>query len=89
MDSSQIQQQQQQQQQQHAPPHRQMSFPPHHAQLDSPACRSAIQHTSSWQPSSLDRRQSWSSQDQKHALQMSGVDLDGVRSGHQGFTERT
>ncbi|KAK1244359.1 hypothetical protein MKX07_003158 [Trichoderma sp. CBMAI-0711] len=88
MDSSQIQDQQHQQQQQHAP-HRQMSFPPHVAQLDSPACRSAIQHTSSWKPSSLDRRQSWSSQDQKHALQMSGIDLDSVRSGHQGFTERT
>ncbi|KAL7941533.1 hypothetical protein V8C42DRAFT_334841 [Trichoderma barbatum] len=58
-----------------------------HSQDDSPACRSAIQHSSSWKPSSLDRRLSWSSQDQKHALQMSGI--DGVRSGHQGFTERS
>ncbi|EHK20690.1 uncharacterized protein TRIVIDRAFT_111832 [Trichoderma virens Gv29-8] len=56
-------------------------------QDSSPACRSAIQHTSSWKPSSLDRRLSWSSQDQKHALQMSGI--EGVRSGHQGFTERS
>ncbi|PNP59110.1 hypothetical protein THARTR1_01358 [Trichoderma harzianum] len=57
-----------------------------HPQDCSPACRSAIQHSSSWKPSSLDRRLSWSSQDQKHALQMNGI--KGVRSGHQGFTER-
>ncbi|KAK4069511.1 uncharacterized protein Triagg1_6935 [Trichoderma aggressivum f. europaeum] len=57
-----------------------------HPQDASPACQSAIKHSSSWKPSSLDRRLSWSSQDQKHALQMSGI--DGVRSGHQGFTER-
>ncbi|KAL6812939.1 hypothetical protein GGI42DRAFT_313300 [Trichoderma sp. SZMC 28013] len=57
-----------------------------HPQDSSPACQSAIQHSSSWKPSSLDRRLSWSSQDQKHALQMSGI--DGVQSGHQGFTEK-
>ncbi|KKP06415.1 hypothetical protein THAR02_01466 [Trichoderma harzianum] len=57
-----------------------------HPQDSSPACQSAIKHSSSWKPSSLDRRLSWSSQDQKHALQMSGI--DGVQSGHQGFTER-
>ncbi|KAL7928290.1 hypothetical protein V8C35DRAFT_318552 [Trichoderma chlorosporum] len=67
---------QQQQQQQSSP-----------SQDSSPACQSAIQHSSSWKPSSLDRRVSWSSQDQKHALQMSGI--DGVQSGHQGFTERS
>ncbi|KAM0261537.1 hypothetical protein ACHAQJ_002221 [Trichoderma viride] len=61
--------------------------PQSHPQDSSPACQSAIQHSSTWKPSSLDRRLSWSNQDQKHALQMSGI--DGVRSGHQGFTERS
>ncbi|KAL9468389.1 hypothetical protein ACSS6W_010083 [Trichoderma asperelloides] len=67
------------------PPQPQQSQPCH-PQDCSPACQSAIRHSSTWKPSSLDRRLSWSSQDQKHALQMSGI--DGVRSGHQGFTER-
>ncbi|KAH6605425.1 hypothetical protein Trco_007132 [Trichoderma cornu-damae] len=64
----------------------QQQEPPPHPQDTSPACQSAIRHTSSWQPSSLNRRLSWSKQDQKHALQMSGI--EGVRSGHQGFTEK-
>ncbi|KAM0514549.1 hypothetical protein ACHAPE_006845 [Trichoderma viride] len=57
-----------------------------HPQDSSPACQSAIRHSSTWKPSSLNRRLSWSNQDQKHELQMSGI--DGVTSGDQGFTER-
>ncbi|EHK46060.1 hypothetical protein TRIATDRAFT_299538 [Trichoderma atroviride IMI 206040] len=59
---------------------------PFHPQDSSPACQSAIRHSSTWKPSSLNRRLSWNNQDQKHELQMSGI--DGVRSGEQGFTER-
>lgn len=58
----------------------------YHPQDSSPACQSAIRHSSTWKPSSLDRRLSWSNQDQKHELQMSGI--GGVTSGEQGFTER-
>ncbi|KOS20467.1 hypothetical protein ESCO_005326 [Escovopsis weberi] len=54
-------------------------------QPDSAAARAAIERTNSWQPS-RSRRQSWSKEDQKHSLQMSGV--RGIRSGHDGFTER-
>ena len=43
-----------------------------------------LDHTNSWKPS-LDRRQSWSKEDQKHALQMSS--LDGVKTG-PGFSEK-
>ncbi|KAL7919414.1 hypothetical protein ACQKWADRAFT_301354 [Trichoderma austrokoningii] len=69
-----------------ATPTKTQAPPCSHPQDSSPACQSAIRHSSTWKPSSLDRRLSWSSQDQKHALQMSG--LEGVRSGSQGFTER-
>ncbi|UNI16849.1 hypothetical protein JDV02_003245 [Purpureocillium takamizusanense] len=53
------------------------------AHPDANAAR-AMDHTNSWKPS-LDRRQSWSKEDQKHALQMSS--LDGVKAG-PGFTEK-
>ncbi|KND92446.1 hypothetical protein TOPH_02925 [Tolypocladium ophioglossoides CBS 100239] len=52
-----------------------------HAEAD--AAR-AMDHTNSWTPS-LDRRQSWSKEDQKRALQMSA--MDGVKTG-PGFTEK-
>ncbi|KAL2203416.1 hypothetical protein CC79DRAFT_1373560 [Sarocladium strictum] len=42
-----------------------------------------MQHCSSWKPR-FDRRQSWDQQDQKHALQMTG--LQNVKEG-PGFTE--
>ncbi|KAM4058857.1 hypothetical protein HRG_008260 [Hirsutella rhossiliensis] len=52
-----------------------------HAQAD--AAR-AIDHTNAWKPS-LDRRQSWNKEDQKHVLQMSGM---AVGNTGPGFTEK-
>ncbi|KAH8662695.1 hypothetical protein BGZ61DRAFT_143995 [Ilyonectria robusta] len=46
-------------------PHRRLSA---HAQAD--AAR-AMRHTDSWTP--IERRQSWSREDQKHELQMTGI----------------
>lgn len=54
-----------------------------HAQAD--AAR-AMQHTSNWAP--LERRQSWSKEDQKHALHMSACCIDSVKTG-PGFSERS
>ena len=51
---------------------------------DTPAARHAMAHTDSWKPC-IDRRQSWSKEDQKRELQMSGI-ADG---GGAGFTERS
>ncbi|PNY23465.1 Uncharacterized protein TCAP_06590, partial [Tolypocladium capitatum] len=44
----------------------------------------AMDRANSWTPS-LDRRQSWSKEDQKRALQMSGIGA--VKTG-PGFTEK-
>jgi hypothetical protein len=44
----------------------------------------AMSHTNDWQPM-LNRRQSWSKEDQKRFLQMSGI--GGVTTG-PGFSER-
>lgn len=55
--------------------------PSTHAEAD--AAR-AMDHTNSWTPS-LDRRQSWSKEDQKRACQMPA--MDGVKTG-PGFTEK-
>jgi hypothetical protein len=52
-----------------------------HAAADA---QRAIQHTNSWQPK-FNRRQSWSKEDQKRALQMSAI--DGITTG-PGFSER-
>jgi hypothetical protein len=43
-----------------------------------------ITSTNAWKPS-LDRRQSWSKEDQKHALHMSA--MEDVKTG-PGFTEK-
>ena len=43
--------------------------------------RHAMEHADSWKPS-LDRRQSWNQQDQKRALQMTGIQ-DGGRQQQQ------
>ncbi|OAA35928.1 hypothetical protein NOR_07736 [Metarhizium rileyi] len=50
---------------------------------NDPSAR-AMSTIDAWKPS-FDRRQSWSKEDQKHALHMSAV--DGVQEGH-GFTEK-
>ncbi|KAI1457969.1 hypothetical protein F4805DRAFT_457157 [Annulohypoxylon moriforme] len=53
-------------------------------QHDKDAAR-AMSRTNSWKPSLLGRRQSYHQEDQKHALQMSGVqDIQEC----PGFTER-
>ncbi|CAG9973943.1 unnamed protein product [Clonostachys byssicola] len=39
---------------------------------DTRAAQHALEHTNSWTPK-LDRRQSWSKEDQKRALQMTGI----------------
>ncbi|VUC21745.1 unnamed protein product [Clonostachys rosea] len=39
---------------------------------DTAAAQHALEHTNSWTPK-LDRRQSWSKEDQKRALQMTGI----------------
>ncbi|KAH7146325.1 hypothetical protein EDB81DRAFT_794910 [Dactylonectria macrodidyma] len=52
-----------------------------HAEAD--AAR-AMRHTSSWTPM-FERRQSWSKEDQKHAMHM--ADIDSVKTG-PGFSER-
>ncbi|KYK61298.1 hypothetical protein DCS_02440 [Drechmeria coniospora] len=44
----------------------------------------AMDHTISWQPS-MQRRQSWSKEDQKHQLQMSTMD---TANKAPGFTEK-
>ncbi|KAH7324711.1 hypothetical protein B0I35DRAFT_475937 [Stachybotrys elegans] len=51
---------------------------------DDAAASRAMNHTNSWKPS-FGRRQSWNKEDQKHALQMTGI--DNVKTG-PGFTER-
>lgn len=52
---------------------------------DTAAARHAIEHTDSWKPH-VDRRQSWSKEDQKRSLQMTGMaDGNGVGA---GFSER-
>ncbi|KAJ6444997.1 MFS multidrug transporter [Purpureocillium lavendulum] len=58
------------------------SSPPSHS--DAAAAARAMDHTNAWQPS-LDRRQSWSKEDQKHVLQMSS--LDGAKTA-PGFSEK-
>jgi hypothetical protein len=45
----------------------------------------AMNRTNSWKPN-FERRQSWNKEDQKRALQMTGI--DDVKSG-SGFSERT
>lgn len=40
--------------------------------FDTPAAHHAMEHTSSWTPR-FDRRQSWSKEDQKRSLQMTGI----------------
>ncbi|KAF5128186.1 uncharacterized protein G6M90_00g070900 [Metarhizium brunneum] len=49
------------------------------------AAARATSAADAWKPS-FDRRQSWSKEDQKHALQMRAV--EGVKTG-LGFTEKT
>lgn len=57
-------------------------------QLEKSAAR-AMSSTDSWKPSLGDsRRQSYHKEDQKHALQMSGITASGI-SGERGFSEET
>lgn len=56
--------------------------PPHHPPPTTGAAPHA--HADAWKPA-LDRRQSWSKEDQKHALQMSGMAGAGSAP---GFTEK-
>lgn len=56
----------------------------HSAAAQAQAAR-AVAATASWKPN-LDRRQSWSKEDQKHQLHMSRV--EDVRPGCPGFSER-
>lgn len=44
---------------------------------DSAAAKHAQEHAQEWKPN-LDRRQSWNKEDQKRALQMSGIKDDGA-----------
>lgn len=56
---------------------------------DTAAARHAMEHAQSWKPS-LDRRQSWNKEDQKRALQMTGMEdakSSGGGGGVGGFTE--
>ncbi|KAG8417560.1 hypothetical protein J3459_006555 [Metarhizium acridum] len=52
---------------------------------DNEASARAMSAADEWRPA-FDRRQSWSKEDQKHALQMRAV--EGVKTG-LGFTEKT
>ncbi|KEY69945.1 hypothetical protein S7711_06477 [Stachybotrys chartarum IBT 7711] len=77
----------------------QTSIPSHPAPKDAAAVSSgvatdsrrpdaadrAMSHTNEWKPS-FERRQSWNKEDQKRALQMTGIDR--IKTG-PGFTERS
>jgi hypothetical protein len=52
---------------------------------DAGAARAAVERTNSWKPS-FERRQSWNKEDQKRALQMTGI--DSVQTG-PGFSEKS
>jgi hypothetical protein len=52
---------------------------------DDQGASRAMSHTNDWKPS-FQRKQSWNKEDQKRALQMTGI--DSVKTG-PGFTERS
>lgn len=52
---------------------------------NSATAQRAMSGTAAWKPS-FERRQSWSKQEQKHALHMTGIGE--VKSGAAGFTEK-